>query len=543
MIAGVDFDYLIIGAGTAGCVLAARLSEDPATKVCLIEAGPMDRHPFIHVPALVGAAISRPQLNWRFMTEPQPHLENRRIPVPRGHVVGGSGSINGMVYFRGQPQDFDEWSAAGNPGWSWAEVLPYFLRSEDNPDYRGSRWHGEGGPIQVTHIPKPNALNHSFLEAFASVGGFVPCSDFNGASPEGFGLRQGTIRRGRRDSSAAAYLRPVLGRPNLTVLTHTFVNRLAIEGGRVVGAYVQDMNGPRQLRAARETVLAAGAIQSPQILMLSGVGEAAHLEKVGVPVVLDQPGVGANYHDHLAAAVLMEMSNTVSYGLSLPTLPRSAWNLLQYVFGRTGPLASNVFESTAFIRSGPDVSRPDLQVVFQPARRNPNTFPLPLGHGFAISCVSLYPRSRGRIRLASSDPRAAPLLDPNLLGDPADVTPLLRGLKLARRLIAQPSLARYNATEVAPGPAAQSDEALVAHIRRTASTVHHPVGTCRMGSDAAAVVDPALRFNGLAGLRVVDGSVMPAVVGGNTNAPIVMIAEKASDLMLGRPAPAPFHIQ
>ena len=493
-------------------------------------------------PRWSGAAISRPQLNWRFLTEPQPALDNRRIPVPRGRVVGGSGSINGMVYFRGQPGDFDDWAAAGNPGWSWREVLPYFLRSESNANYPRSPWHGTDGPIRVEHVPRPNPLNHSFLEAFGSVGGYAPCHDFNGAKPEGYGLRQGTIRKGRRDSTAAAYLRPALARPNLTVLTHTRVTRLAIESGRVTGVQVVGPDGPRLVRAARETVLAAGAIQSPQILMLSGVGDARELERVGVETRLDHPGVGANYHDHLAVAVLMETSNTLSYGLSVRTLPRSAWNLAQYLLARSGPLASNVFESTSFIRTHAAASRPDLQVVFQPARRNRGTFPLPLGHGFAISLVSLYPKSRGRIRLASADPLAAPQLDPNLLGDPGDVAPLLHGLKLARRLFAQPAFARYRATEVAPGAAAMSDADLVAHIRRTASTVHHPVGTCRMGSDAGAVVDPQLRFNGLAGLRVVDGSVMPSVVGGNTNAPIVMIAEKAADLMLGRPAPAPLSI-
>ncbi len=538
-----EFDYVIVGAGTAGCVLAARLSEDPGIRVCLIEAGPKDRHPFIHVPALVGAAISRPHLNWRFMTEPQPQLNNRRIPVPRGSVVGGSGSINGMVYFRGPAADYDEWAAAGNAGWSWAEVLPYFIRSEDNPDYKGSPLHGQGGPIRAIHVPKPNALNHEFLSAFASIGGYSPCEDFNGPRPEGYGLRQGTIRGGRRDSSAVAYLHPALSRPNLTLLTNTRVTKLAVENGRVIGAHVHSASGGLFIRAARETVMAAGAIQSPQLLMLSGIGDAEHLQSLGIPVQLDQPAVGANYHDHLAVSVLMEMRNTVSYGLSWPTLPRAALNLLQYVLGRRGPLASNVFESTSFIRTDAAQTRPNLQVVFQAARRNTNAFPLPLGHGYAISCVSLYPTSRGRIRLAANDPYQAPKLDPNLLGHNEDIAPLLFGLKLARRLLAQPSFAKYKATEVAPGPTTQSDEDWVAHIRKTASTVHHPVGTCRMGTDSAAVVDPQLRVRGLDGLRVVDGSVMPRVIGGNTNAPIVMIAEKAADMMLGRPGPAPLHIQ
>jgi choline dehydrogenase len=537
-----EFDYLVIGAGTAGCVLAARLSEDPKLRIGLIEAGPRDSHPFIQVPALVGAAISRPELNWRFMTVPQPKLDERRIPVPRGHVVGGSGSINGMVYFRGQPRDYDEWAALGCAGWSWREVLPYFIRSEDNPEYRDSPWHGQGGPIRVAHIPKPNPLNFAFLEAFGSVGGFGPCKDFNGPAPEGFGLRQGTIRKGKRDSSARAFLRPALKRPNLTLLTGARMRRLLVDGQRVSGAEVEIGGLLHTFRASREVALCAGAVQSPQLLMLSGIGDARELSALGIPVKLDQPGVGANYHDHLAVAVLMETANTTSYGLSLPTLPRSAMNLAQYALGRRGPLASNVFESTAFIRSRDGLDRPDLQIVFQPARRNPNAFPLPLGHGYAVSTVSLYPKSRGRIRLASADPLAAPLIDPNLLGEPEDLQPLLHGLKLSRRLLAQPAFARFRATEVSPGSAAADEAALAVHVRRSSSTVHHPGGSCRMGGDAAAVVDTQLRLNGLTGLRIVDGSVMPRVIGGNTNAPIVMIAEKAADLMLGRPAPAPLDL-
>jgi len=533
------YDYIVVGAGTAGCVLAARLCEDPATRVCLIEAGGWDRHPFIHVPALVGAAIARASLNWRFMTEPQAALDNRRIPLPRGRVVGGSGSINGMVYFRGQPQDYDDWAAAGNPGWSWREVLPYFLRSEDNPECRGSPYHGQGGPIRVAHIPTPNPLNRVFLEAFAQVGGYGPCEDFTGPRPEGYGLRQGTIRAGRRDSSATAYLRPAKTRPNLTVLTDARVARVLIENGRALGVEAIVGGGRRRLLAGRETVLCAGAIQSPQILMLSGVGPPEELRRHGIEVRLASPGVGAHYRDHLSVPVLMETSDTQSYGLSLRTLPRAALNLAQYACGRGGPLASNVFESTAFIRSGPGADRPDLQMVFQPARRNRGTFPLPLGHGFVINSVGLYPRSRGRILLASADPLAAPRVEANLLADSADMAPLLAGLKLARRLFAAPAFARYRAVEVAPGPAVRSDADLEAYVRRMAVTVHHPLSTCRMGADADAVVDAALCVRGVASLRVVDGSIFPVMIGGNTNAPIVMVAEKAADLMLGRPPPPP----
>jgi choline dehydrogenase len=535
-----EFDYVIVGAGTAGCVLAARLSEDPAVRVCLIEAGPRDSHPFIQVPALVGAAIGRKNLNWRFMTEPQPQLDNRRIPVPRGHVVGGSGSINGMAYFRGHPSEYDDWAAAGNTGWSWREVLPYFIRSETNESYPDSPHHGHNGPINVRHIRKPNALNHSFLQAFEALGEYPACRDFTGPEPEGYGLRQGTIRRGRRDSTAVAFLRPALSRPNLTLLCNTRVTRLLIHHGTATGVEVLQGNAPagavQQLRARRETLLCAGAIQSPQILMLSGVGDADELQRHGIPLQQHLPGVGGNYHDHMAVSVLMETSNTLSYGLSFRTAHRALWNLVQYLALRDGPLSSNLFESTAFIRSTPSASRPDLQLVFQPARRNRNTFPLPLGHGYAISSVGLYPKSRGRIRLASADPKAAPLLDPNLLADPADIQPLLHGLKLARRLLAGSAFARFAAREVAPGPAVTSEADLIAYVRRASHTVHHPAGTCRMGVDATAVVDPELKVLGVAGLRVVDASIFPFVTGGNTNAPVVMVAEKAVDMILGRPA-------
>jgi choline dehydrogenase-like flavoprotein len=534
------FDYVIVGAGTAGCVLAARLSEDPKTAVCLIEAGGEDRHPFIHVPATVGAAIMRPKLNWRFLTAPQPQLNNRRIPLPRGHVVGGSGSINGMVYFRGQPQDFDDWASAGNAGWSYREVLPYFIRSENNDSYADSPYHGHSGPIRVSHIPRPNPMIAAFLEAMRSLG-FERCDDFNGPHPEGYGPRQGTIRNGRRDSTAVAYLRPARTRPNLEVLTDSLVSRVVIESGRAAAVQFQRGGETRNLQARREVVVSAGAVQSPQVLMLSGIGDGKALQALGIEVERDLPAVGANYHDHLAAGILMEMKNSESYGISWRAAPRGALNLLEYALFHSGPFASNVFEANAFVRSRDGLDRPDLQIVFQPARRNPGTFPFPLGHGFALSVVHLYPRSRGRVSLASADPRAAPVVDPNLLGDPYDLAPTLRGLELSRRIIAAPAFARYRATEVQPGPAAQGAEAMTEYVRRVAATVHHPVSSCRMGTDANSVVDPQLRVRGVAGLRVVDASIFPRIVGGNTNAVVVMVAEKAADMIRGIPAPPPFE--
>ena len=530
------FDFLVVGAGTAGCVLAARLSEDRSNTVCLIEAGGEDRHPFIHVPALVAAAIARPQLNWRFLTTPQPRLNDRRIPVPRGHVVGGSGSINGMVYFRGQPQDFDDWAALGNAGWSYREVLPYFIRSESNDAFAGSPYHGTDGPIKVAYIPRPNRMVAAFMEAMRSVG-FKRCEDFNGPDPEGYGPRQGTIRDGRRDSTAAAYLRPARSRDNLKVLTDSLVTRVTIENGRATGIEVWVNGETRRVAARREVVICAGAVQSPQILMLSGIGDGEALRSLGIEVKRALAGVGANYHDHLAAGIFMEMRNSESYGVSLRAAPRGAWNLLEYALFRRGPLASNVFEANAFVRTTTGLDRPDIQIVFQPARRNPGTFPLPLGHGFGLSVVNLYPKSRGRVTLASPDPHAPPVIDPNLLGDPGDLAPTLRGLELSRRIIAAPALARYRAIEAQPGPAAQGAEALAEYVRRASYTVHHPVSSCRMGRDPDAVVDAELRVHGVAGLRVADASVFPRIVGGNTNAAVVMVAEKCADLMRGIPAP------
>ncbi len=535
------FDYVIVGAGTAGCVLANRLSEDSASRVALIEAGPMDRHPFIHIPATVGAAIATPKLNWRFMTAPQAQLNNRSIPIPRGHVVGGSGSINGMVYFRGHRTDFDDWAAAGNPGWSYRDVLPYFLRSENNDAYPDSPYHGHGGPMNVVFIKRPNPMTPAFLAAMDSLG-YERNADFNGVTSEGYGPRQGTILHGRRVSTATAYLKPASDRENLVILTNTRAARVRIEGRRATGVDVLTASGERHLTARREVTVTGGAILSPQLLMLSGIGDEAALRTAGVEVKHHLPGVGANYQDHLAVGVLMEMRNTESYGISWRTLPRGAANLLEYALFRTGPLSSNVFEATGFVRTLLELRRPDVQIVFQAARRNTNTFPFPLGHGFAVNVVGLYPKSRGRVQLAGSDPRAAPVVDPQLMSHPDDGAALLRGLKIARRIAHSASFSRYRAMEVQPGLAAEDDEALMGYIRRASSTVHHPCGSCRMGPDAGSVVDAQLRVHGIEALRVADASIFPTLVGGNTNAAVVMIAEKAADLIRGIAAPAPLDV-
>ena len=538
---GESYDYIVVGGGTAGCTLAARLSENSAVTVCLVEAGGSGKSLYADVPAAILLAQHSKALNWGFKTEPQARLNGRRIGVPRGKGLGGSSLINGMVYFRGHPRDYDDWSKSGADGWSYAEVLPYFCKSENNEDFRQSVYHGKNGPMNVRSVRGPNRLNQSFFDAMHGLGYGVR-DDLNGEDSEGVSLRQLSIRGGIRETSAKALLEPARSRRNLTVMTDHRVTRVLLEGTRAVGIEVQDKSGRRPLQADREVVLTAGAIQTPQLLLLSGIGDGNHLADVGVPTRHHLPGVGRNLHDHLACPVHMSMQRTDSHGLSWRTVPRNLRNVFEYAFFRTGPLSNNVFESAAFVKTSAHLDRPDLQLVLQTAKRPKPSFPFPLGHGFAISPVGLYPKSRGRLTLANADPLAAPLIDPNLLSHADDVRAVLYGIRLARRVFFSSSFAQYAATETAPGTAAQSDDELIECIRAQAYTVHHPVSTCRMGNDPQAVVDSRLRVVGLEGLRVADASVFPSIIGGNTNAAVVMVAEKAADLLLGRPPLAPLHL-
>ncbi|WP_137680599.1 GMC family oxidoreductase [Aurantiacibacter suaedae] len=532
MLAG-EFDYIVIGAGSSGACVAARLGEDTSKTTCVLEAGGHDSHPFIHVPSFVAAAIGRKVTNWGFETVPQPGMAGRKIGVPRGKVIGGSGSINGMVYFRGHPTDYDDWADAGCKGWSYAEVLPYFTRTEHNEDYPESVFHGTSGPINAKMVEGPNPLNYDFMAALAEQQ-FPACPDFNGPDPEGYGRRQGLIRDGQRESTAKCMLRPAMARGNIHLQVDARVARIVVENRRAVGVELTD---GRILRARHEVILSAGAVQSPQILMLSGIGPAAHLREHGIEVVHDVPGVGQNYQDHVASPIHMETGDMTSYGISWRAMPRNVLQFFNYLLTRKGPLAGNVFESVAFLRTDPSLARPDVQFVFQPARRlTVKGVPFPVGHGYAISPVALYPKSCGEVTLASADPAAAPLIDPHLLEHPDDIQPLIRALKIARTAFASQPFAKYQGTEVAPGPECQSDKQWDAYIRKTGYTVHHPVGTCKMGAadDSSAVVDPELRLIGIDGLRVADASVMPSVIGGNTNAPCVMIGEKCADFVLGK---------
>jgi choline dehydrogenase len=536
---GPQFDYIVVGAGSAGCVLANRLSEDGRHRVCLVEAGGRDSHPFIHVPAAVGAILRNPKVQWGYWTAPQPHLNGRKLPTPRGKVLGGTGAINGMVYYRGHPNDYDEWEAMGCSGWSYRELLPYFIRSENNLDFRDPRWHGLDGPMAVSTIRKVNPLNAIYRAAAESLG--IPyCDDFNAPRAEGVGLRQGTIRNGRRVTSATAFLHPARGRANLEVATESFVRRVTIANGRATGVEVEAKDGfAKFLHANAEVILCAGAYGSPQILMLSGIGDGSALTQLGIPVALDRPEVGRNLHDHVAVQIKMRTKDTRPYGVSVKTLHRAVWNLFEYLLFRRGPLASHVFESHIVLRSRPEEPRPDLQFPFWTMLPNANLFPIPFGHGYAISVVNNRPESRGAVTLASADPHAAPVIDPNIFAEPGDMEPIVRGVHIARRILAAAPFGEFRSIELAPGTEVRSDDEIRAWLREATATTFHPVGTCRMGGDADSVVDPALKLRGIEGLRVADAAVFPKIMRANTNASVVMVAEKAADLILGRPAPAP----
>ena len=535
------FDYVVVGGGTAGCALAARLSEDRSIRVALVEAGGSNDHPYIRTPAAVAAAIGHPRFNWGFKTVPQAGLNGRLNSVPRGRVLGGSGSINGMVYFRGHPLDYQDWASAGATGWGYADVLPYFTRSENNENFPVSVYHGHGGPMNVRLPARPNRMNGVFIDAVASLG-FPRCADFAGADPEGAGLRQGTIRDGHRESTATSFLAAARGRDNLHVFSGAIARKILFESRRAVAVEVSIGSQLLRLDAGREIILCAGAIASPQLLLCSGVGDQAELALLGIDGVHHLPGVGRNLHDHPASPVRMTTHSTDPYGLSLRTVPRSVWNLFEYLLARQGPLSSNVFESAAFLRTSPELDRPDFQFVFQPANPPKPGHSIPMGHGYGISPVLLYPRSRGRLSLSNPDIATAPLIDPALLSDPADASRMVRAVRLCRRILASPAFAPYRAAETLPGRAVESDVELEQFIRQSAYTVHHPVGTCRMGGDAESVVDLELRVRGIDGLRVADASIMPSIIGGNTNAPTVMVAERAADLLLGRRPLAPAQL-
>ncbi|MFZ5698943.1 MAG: choline dehydrogenase [Pseudomonadota bacterium] len=526
------YDYVIVGAGSAGCVLASRLSEDPNTTVLLLEAGMSDWNPFIHMPAGVGLLLKGKMFNWYFNTAPEKQLNNRRLYWPRGKTLGGSSSMNGMIYIRGHRADYDHWGRdLGLAGWSYDDVLPYFRKSEDF--FGGeNEYHGTGGPLGITQDASGHMLFGLFKEA-AKQAGLPPTQDFNGAQQEGYGSYQLTIKNGERQSTAVAFLNPAKKRPNLTVITRAHVKAVNIDGGRAIGVTYKHGSGTQTVSAKREVLLCAGAVQSPQLLMLSGIGDGALLKKFGIPVKLHKPAVGQNLQDHLDVMVQQHCTQPVSL-YEQTKLHNMILTLIQYFRTRTGIGASNGLEAGAFVKTDPSLAIPDVQLHFIPAFMLDHARETGPGHGYMLHACQLRPRSKGFIGLASADPLAAPLIQPNYLTDPYDVEVLVKAVKIARKIFAQPAFDPYRGKEEVPGEAVQTDEQLVQCVRQKAETIYHPVGTCRMGNDSDAVVDAECRVKGVAGLRVVDASVMPTLVGGNTNAPTIMIAEKIADRIRGR---------
>ena len=522
------YDVIVIGAGSSGSALAGRLSEDPATSVLVLEAGADVNNWLGNVPTAAVLMVPSKLHNYAFQTVPQPGLNGRRGYVPRGKMLGGSSGINAMVYIRGQREDYDHWAALGNPGWAWDDVLPFFIKSECNDSF-GAPLHGQAGPLKVSQLRSDNPLQEAWVAAGREAGHAIN-ADFNGDVQEGIGIYQVTQDRGERCNAARAYLRPHLARPNLHVTPNAQVQRILFEGRRAVGVEVLVGGEPRRLQARREVVLASGAIQSPQLLMLSGVGDAAQLQAQGIEVRHHLPGVGANLQDHPDFVFGLHSRSLDTFGLSLGG-GGAFWRAVRrYRHERRGMLTSNFAEGGGFLRTSPGQARPDVQLHFVVAAVEDHARKMRWGHGLSCHVCLLRPQSRGTLRLASADVNAAPLIDPAFFQHPEDLAQMVAGFKLTREILQQPSLRAHWSREMW-GAEARSDADIEALLRQRVDTIYHPVGTCKMGSDAMAVVDAELRVHGLQGLRVVDASIMPTLISGNTNAPAMMIGEKAAQMM------------
>jgi choline dehydrogenase len=522
----IEADFIVIGAGSAGCAVAARLSEDPRTRVVLLEAGGEDTNRWIHIPLGFGKTFADPSVNWCYETEPDPGAADRRVFWPRGKVLGGSSSINGMVYIRGQAEDFDHWRQLGNPGWSFEDVLPYFKRSQHQT--RGvDPFHATGGPLCVSDVPDQHPLCEAFIASAIKLG-FPRNDDFNGAAQEGVGYHQTTTRNGRRCSTAVGYLRPAMTRPNLRVVTGALVEKILFDGTHATGVAFHQGGERQAARARREVILCGGAVNSPQLLMLSGIGPQPELAALGIPVVHHLPGVGRSLQDHYSAPIKLRCRLPITVNDVMLSNLKKVQVGLQYMMFRTGPLA--LATAALFARTRPEVASPDIKCSLSPFSADRPQDGLHRFSGFTLIAYQLRPESRGEIKLKSADPADPPAVHPHYLTSEVDQQTLVDGLTLCRRIVEQEPLARYVETEFLPGPPVRSDEELLDFARRYGGTVFHPTSTCKMGIDPLAEVDPELRVYGVEGLRVADASIMPTVVSGNTNAASIMIGERCADL-------------
>src|SRR5689334_864714 len=525
-----EFDYVIVGAGSAGCVLANRLSADGRHSVLLLEAGPKDRNIWIHVPVGYGKLFKEKSVNWMYQTEPEPGLDGRSVFQPRGKVLGGSSSINGLLYVRGQHEDYDRWRQRGNIGWAYEDVLPYFKKAE-NQQRGANDYHGAGGPLSVSDWRHDDPLSEAFVKAAVETG--IPYNpDFNGATQEGAGFFQTTTRRGRRASSAFSYLRPAKGRGNLRIETDALAQRLLFEGRRARAVEFRQRGAVRTARARKEILVSGGAYNSPQLLQLSGVGPAELLKQHGIDVVMDAPGVGNDLQDHLQVRIVTRCSQRITLNDVVNHPVRRAMAGVRWALARSGPLTIAAGTSGAFFKTNPRLASPDIQIHFIPFSTDKMGEKLHPFSGFTASVCQLRPESRGSLKTRSADPSAPPEIRINYLATETDRAAFIDGIRILRKILAAPALKPYSVEEVYPGSKVTSDEDVLDYCRKTGSTVYHPTSTCRMGNDPLAVVDQRLRVRGTEGLRVVDASVMPDLMSGNTNAPTIMIAEKASDMIL-----------